>query len=73
MFRRVTLMFFTGNKEITISVKNSFENDKIGQKEAIYYRTSVNSCLKDVFGRLYGKFVVDKSLNTKDSFIFTLL
>ena len=65
MFRRVTLMFITGNNEVTISVKNSFENDKIGQKEVIYYRTAVNSCLKDVFGRVYGKFVVNKSLNTK--------
>ena len=65
MFRRVTLMFFTGNKEVTISVKNSFENDQIGQKEVIYYRTAVNSCLKDVFGRVYGKFAVDMLLNTK--------
>ena len=40
-------------------------NDKIGQKEVIYYRTAVNSCLKDLFGRLYGKFVGNKSLNTK--------
>ena len=65
MFKRVTLMFFTGNKEVTISVKNSFENDKIGQKEVIYYRKAVNSCLKDVFGRVYGKFAVDMLLNTK--------